>query len=205
MELQTFKVNTRNESGKGPARQARMKGGVPGVVYGGSAEPVSVVFDRRNFELMLQKHVGGHAVVQLDVEDNSALSTPALIKSVQRHPVSDTIIHADFMRIDLTKRIHTTISVELKGQAKGVVDGGVLEHQLREVEIECLAVDVPELITVDIAGMKIGESIHVADLQVAEGINVLTDGTRTVASVHAPRVAKTSAAAEGEGEAAEKA
>lgn len=196
MELQTFNVTTRKESGKGPARQQRMKGRVPGVLYGGGQDPVSVSLDARNFEFMLQAHTGAHAVLQLVVEDNPALSSPALVKGIQRHPVKDSLMHADFMRISLDKRIHTSVPVEVKGQPKGVIDGGVLEHPLREVEIECLALDVPERIIVDVTAMKIGESIHVSDLVVADNITLVTDATRPVVSVHAPRVVKTVEAVE---------
>jgi len=190
MELKTFNVTIHTASGKGPARQQRMKGRVPGVLYGGGQEPLSLTLDARNFEFLLQAHTGAHAVLQLVVEDNPALSTPVLVKDVQRHPVKDAIMHADFMRISLDKRIHTSVPVEVKGQPKGVIDGGVLEHPLREVDIECLALDVPERIVVDVTAMQIGESIHVSDLEVAENITLLTDGARPVVSVHAPRVVK---------------
>lgn len=198
MELKSFTVQSRQgKNGKGPARQQRMKGLVPAIMYGGDQEPVGITLNRRNFEFLLQGHTGGHAVLQLDVEDNPSLSSPALLKAVQRHPVKETIMHADFQRIALDKRIHTSVSVEIVGQARGVIDGGVLEHQLREVEIECLAIDVPELLKVDVSGLKIADSIHVADMQVPEGVTLITDGTRTVVSVHAPRVAKTGEGAEG--------
>lgn len=196
MELQTFNVTSRKEVGKGPARQQRMKGRIPGVLYGGEQPPVSLTLNARDFEFLLQAHTGSHAVLQIVVEDDASLSTPALVKAVQRHPVKDSLMHADFMRISLDKRIHTSVPLEIKGQPKGVIDGGVLEHQLRSVDIECLALEVPERILVDVVALKIGESFHVADLQVAEGVTVLTDGTRPVVSVHAPRVAKTTESAD---------
>ena len=200
MELQTFTVKTREDAGKGAARQSRMKGSIPCVLYGGGEEPVALAANSRDFEVLLHAHAGSHAVLQLDVANQPALNTPVLVKDVQRHPVMDTLMHADFLRISLDERIHTSTVIELTGQCKGVVAGGVLEQQLRELEIECLALDVPEAIVVDVSGLDIGDSIHVAALEVSGKITVLTEPDRTVAAVHAPRVVKETA--EGEEEAA---
>ncbi len=188
MELQSFTVKTRNQSGKGPARQARMKGVIPGILYGDGADPLQLLIDSRSFDTLVQGQGGAHAVVQLDVEGEASLSTPALVKAIQRHPVQNNVMHADFFRISLDKRIHTSVSLVLVGNSKGVLDGGVMEQQLREIEIECLALDIPDSIEVDVSELEIGDGLHMAQVTVPDGVMVLTDADRSVVTVHAPRV-----------------
>lgn len=202
MELQSMKVVVRETSGKGEARQARREGAVPGVLYGGGQDPVSLKVDLPSLRKLI--HDGGaHAVVQLDVEGQPALSSPALIKSVQHHPVNGKIIHADFFRIRLDTKITTMVSITLTGQARGVVDGGVIDPQMREVEVECLALEVPHEIKVDVSNLGIGDSIHVSDLVVPENVTVVSEAERPVVTVHAPRTVKEEVPAEGEAAAAE--
>ena len=97
-------------------------------------------------------------------------------------------MHADFLRIRLDERIQTTVSVVLTGQAEGVTLGGVLDHQLREVEVECLALDVPEEFALDITSLQVGDSLHVSDITAVENVTILTDPARAVAAILAPRV-----------------
>lgn len=202
MELQNLSVNVRQTGGKGAARRTRARGGVPGVLYGGAGGSVPLLVERRAFEHLVHGRYGEHAVVQLEVAEEPALNTPALLKSVQHDPVSGIIMHADFMRIRLDERIQTVTSIQLVGQARGVVDGGVLDQQMRELEIECLALETPERILADVSDLGIGHSLTVAQLVVPEGVTVLSDPNRPVATVHPPRVLEVAAApvegAEGE-------
>lgn len=191
MELQTLRVNTRLGTGKGPARQARMKGAIPAVVYGLDSDPVSMIIDRRTFEKAIaQSGHGEHAVMNLEFEDQPSLSCPVMIKDVQHHPVAGTITHADFMRIKLDARIQVLVPVALTGRCKGITDGGVPDQQLHELEIECLATAVPEQIELDITALEIGGSLHVSDVAVPAGITVVTEPDRSVIAIHPPRVAK---------------
>lgn len=199
MELQTLKVNTRTGTGKGPARQSRMIGVIPAVVYGLDADPVSIAVDRRAFETAIaHSGHGEHAVLKLDFEDQPALSCPVMIKDVQHHPVKSTIVHADFMRINLSAKIQVLVPIALTGRCKGITDGGVPDHQLHEIEVECLATAVPETIELDYSELGVGESLHVRDVKAPEGVAIVTDPDRTVIAIHPPRVAKTAEAGEGE-------
>ncbi len=203
MELQNLSVSKREGKGKGSSHQTRVKGLIPGVVYGGGQDPLHIVVNTKVFEKLLHGRFGEHAVVQLEVEGAPDLNSPALLKQVQRHPLKEHVLHADFLRIRLDERIETVVPIELTGQAAGVVEGGVLEHQLREVEVECLALEVPEHILVDVSRLNIGDSVHVSDLIVPEGIKVLTDPERPVASVTVPRAMVEAAPAEAAAEGAE--
>ncbi len=193
MEIKTLTVTKRETSGKGPARQARIKGEVPAVVYGEGQDPVSIQIDRKTFEHLVHGRGGEHAVVKLEIENEPALSGPAMVKAVQHHPVKETIIHADLLRIRLDQRIQTVVPISLTGRAQGLVDGGVPDQQLHELEIECLATEVPLQIDVDITPLAIGESLHVASVTPPNGVEILTDSERTVIAIHAPRVAKADA------------
>jgi large subunit ribosomal protein L25 len=186
MEISTLDVKVRDGRGKGASRQLRMQENIPAVVYGLEKDALSVSLNQKAFNKLVEV-AGQHALVQLDVAENPELSGPTMIRGLQRHPIKDHIIHVDFLRIDLNKKLTTSVQVHLVGQAKGVVAGGVVDHQLREVEIECLAIDVPSEIKVSIANLDIGDSLHVSDLKVSRNITLVTDAEQVVASVHAPR------------------
>lgn len=204
MELQTLKASTRETTGKGHARRMRSSGYVPAVLYGGAAEPVSVRVETREFQRLLHAGRGEHAIIQLDVQDNPAASGPALLKEVQRHPVRGDLVHADFQRISLDERITTLVSVVLTGRAAGVAEGGVLDLMMREVEVECRALEVPEHLELDVTELGIGDSLKVSALTPPANVAIVSDPERTVVAVHASRLAVAEeAGAEGEEGAAE--
>ena len=212
MELQMLKVATRSESGKGGARQVRRSGSIPGVLYGLSVDPVQLKVNAREFNILLQGGRGAHAMLQLEFIDQPELNGPAMIKAIQYHPVRDNVTHTDFLRIDLSKKIDTAVPIRFEGNALGVIEGGVIDYQTREIEISCLPTEVPDAIVINIEALEIGDSIHVRDLVIPENVELLTSADRAVAAVHAPRViveevvAEEEALAEGEaaeGEAAE--
>jgi large subunit ribosomal protein L25 len=199
MELQTLKVQIRHGNGKGKARQTRREGYVPGVVYGGGKDPVSVRMNARDFFRLTHGRGGEHAILQLEVEGDAAQSGPAQLKAIQRHPIRGQAIHADFLRISLDERITTMVPVQIEGRAPGVVEGGMLEVVLREIEVECRALEVPEALILDVSELELGQSLPVSALVAPENVTIVTDPERTVVSIHAPRVAEEAAeAAEGE-------
>lgn len=202
MELQTLKVTTREASGKCGARAVRVTGAMPCVLYGGEAGAVSLKLNAHEFAQMIaHSRSGEHALVNLEVADNPALSTPALLKAVQHHPIRGHAVHADFLRIRLDEKITTSVAVKFVGQAPGISEGGVLDCQCREIEVECLALDVPEHILCDVSSLHLNQSIHVADLKTNERVTILTESDRVVAAILAPRTAKETEEGEGEGSA----
>jgi large subunit ribosomal protein L25 len=207
MELKTLSVSSRATGTKGMTHAVRRGGRVPGVLYGGGKETVSLEVEGKEFDRLLHSAAGTHPIVNLVCEDQPAVNTAAIVKSVQRHPLKYNPTHVDLVRIRLDETIRTTVPVELTGRCKGVAEGGLLEHQVREIEIECLATQAPEMVTLDITELKIGGAYHVSMLSVPEGVTVITEPELTVASVHMPRVSASEAAAaaavEGEPEVAE--
>lgn len=196
MELQELRVTTRTAKGKGPTHRVRVQGEVPGVVYGGDHEPVLIQTNARAFKKLLHAAAGEHAIVQLKFDDAPNLDSPALLKEIQHHPVRGEVVHADFLRIRLDEKIATVVPVKLIGNPVGIVNGGVLDVQLREVEVECLALEVPAAIELDISSLDIGDSLHVDALTPPAGVEIITEAERTVAAVHAPRVVKETVEAE---------
>lgn len=199
MELQALKVAKRTAGGSSVAGRTRRTGVVPAVLYGGAQEPVAISVNLRAFDALIHHSRGGeHAIVKLEVEGAPELDTPALLKAVQHDPLRGVALHVDFLRIRLDERIETIVPIRLVGQAPGIAEGGVLDHQLRDLEVECLALEVPEEIVVDVSNLHMNESIHVAQLPVPENVTVLSDADRPVVAVHPPRVVKETTA-EGEG------
>ena len=189
MELLSLKAATRESGAKGKSRQERRDGNVPSGLYGGEPGPLSLTVNAREFVKLIQTG-GSHAIVQIDVSNDATASGPALLKDVQYHPVRGNAIHADFQRIRLDERITTLVPLHFVGHCKGLVDGGVLDYQIRELEVECLALEVPESIDVDITDLGIGDHLYVSSIVVPEGISVVTATDRSAVACHAPRAIK---------------
>lgn len=206
MEIPTIKVQLRESIGKSGSKRVRKKGNIPAILYGQDQSPTPLLLEARNFLKLFSKLEGKHPVVKLEVEGNSYLDSPAIIKEIQYHPVNSSILHIDFQRIRLDQKIHTSVPVVLIGQAEGVRMGGVLDHQLREIEIECFATQVPQHIELDVSHLGLGHAYHVSDITPPEGVTILTEADRVVVSIHVPRTLEAKLAAEGakEEESAEK-
>lgn len=198
MELQDLRVKPRPNGGKGFARRTRAAGMIPGVIYGGGEQPVPVSVDGRTFVHLIHGRYGEHAVLKLDVEDSPELNTTCVLKQLQHDNVRGDVIHIDFLRISLEDRIQTTVALELEGQPKGVLDGGVLDQIAREIEVECRALDTPEKITVDVSAMEIGDTLTVESLAAPANVTIISSADTPIASVHAPRVIEETAESEGE-------
>ena len=196
MKIQTLKVTARDETGTGPARRQRVIGDIPAVIYGDGGVSTPITVNTKAFHLIMGGGHGEHAIVQVEVENKPELSGPSVIKDVQHHPIRNHIVHADFLRIKLNKPIQTLIPIVLVGHCVGLVEGGVPDQQLRELEVECLPLETPESFEVDITELTIGSLLHVSDLTAPEGIKILTDDVRTVIAIHAPRVVKSETDAE---------
>jgi large subunit ribosomal protein L25 len=170
----------------------RREGAVPGVVYGKALTPTPVLVAHRELVKFLRAHAGEHGLLTLRVEaDGKPLETPVLIKRVEQDPVSGEVVHIDFHAIALTEQIRIKIPITLNGIPIGVKqEGGILEHFLREVEVECLPTQIPKHLEHDVNAMNIGDTLHVRDLAAPAGARITADPEGVVASVLVPKVEK---------------
>jgi large subunit ribosomal protein L25 len=193
-----FAVQARDTRGKGNARRLREKGLAPGVVYGGGRSATSIAFDVAAFERLLESsHSGVNTLIDLE-GDSAASGATVIAKELQREPVRGGITHVDFIEIDLKAKIEVSVPIHLVGIPEGVVLGGVLDQQLREVSLLCMPDAIPDEVEADVSGMELGDSLHVRDLPVPSGVEFHTDDELTIATVLVPRGLK-----DGEGEVAE--
>ena len=193
----TLATETRSTRGKGAARELRRRGQVPAVVYGGGREATAISIDRTGFERMLEaSHSGVNTLIDL-AGDSDAAGRTVIAKEFQREAVRGTLIHVDFYEVDLTTTIEIAVPIHLIGSAAGVLLGGVLDQQLREIVLLCLPNAIPDELEIDISGMELGDSLHITDLPIPKGSELVTDDSLTVATVLIPRGLK-----EGEGEVA---
>jgi large subunit ribosomal protein L25 len=183
-----LQAEPRTETGKGPAHRLRASGRVPAVLYGAGVDATPIHVSA--LDLLHVFHAMGQASVLVDLKlDGSEYLTIA--REIQRDLIHNRFIHIDFMAVNRDEKI--TVSVELHevGESEGVHAGGVIEHHLREVEIECLPANVPQRVEFDISGMKIGDSVRIGDLTPPEGVEFLTDPDTMILAVVEPAVMDT--------------
>lgn len=166
-------VHVRQETGSAQVRNMRRGDFVPGIVYGGETKPTAIKVDRRLFERIRRGHEGENIIFHLNVleGDKKLRDYIAIVKEEQHDPVTDSLLHLDFNRISLKKKIDVKVPIVGKGEPVGVKqDGGSLDHVLWELEITCLPTQIPKNIEIDVSALKIGDSIHVKDLRLPEGV-----------------------------------
>ncbi len=177
MEQIKLKVSLREEKGKQAVNKLRRRGLVPGIVYHRGETPVSVVLEGKEISRILYNAGGENVLINLTIDkEKKPKPRSVIIKEVQHHPVKRNILHVDFNEISLTENIIVEVPVEALGEPVGVrQEGGVLDHSLRELKIQCLPTDIPKYIEVDVSNLKLNDSIHVKDLTVSEKIKILND------------------------------
>lgn len=196
----------RTASGKGAARQLRRKGRVPAVLYG-QGECVLLTLDPEDLREILRAHAGSTALITVKLAGASSKATRiALLRDYQLDPVSGDILHADLFEVLMDKAIRVKVPVSVVGgQPAGVKEGGILQHNWREIHVECLPSALPDSIPVDASALLIGQGIHVRELQPIAGVRILDDPDQMVVSVAVPiseaklEALLTSAATTGEG------
>ncbi|HUG42163.1 MAG TPA: 50S ribosomal protein L25/general stress protein Ctc [Longimicrobiales bacterium] len=189
-ENATLKAALRDEQGKSAARRMRREGRIPAVIYGRGEETRSLSLDAHEFEMLVKRYSLDTTLIELSIEGarKKAGSVKALVSEVQRHPYRPQVLHVDFQQIHAGETVTVEVPIRLVGTAEGVRAGGVLQHVLHELELECAVEVIPEAIEVDVSGLEIGDSVHVAELNLPEGVEVLVDADRTVCTVAAPTV-----------------
>ncbi|QHI68516.1 50S ribosomal protein L25/general stress protein Ctc [Tichowtungia aerotolerans] len=187
-------VSSRELKGSSNARRMRRDGQIPGVVYGDGGEARPVSLPAHEFEQMLHHHAGEQMMVEIELDGKTE---SVLLKDVQHDPLSGNVIHVDFLEVALNKKIKVQVPVEPVGEAEGVKSqGGILDHSLYSLDVECLPADILEKIEVDVSALKIGDVMTVKDISIdTSKYTILADEDIVVTSVLAPRLA-----AETEGE-----
>lgn len=206
MELIELKTNIRTTTGNGPARRLRQKGLIPAVLYGPGTDSVLLSVNIRDIDMILKKGRIGQVLLNLVIPKNGETYTKTvMVKELQLHPVSRNYLHMDFYEVAMDRKIMVNVPVVTTGKAKGVETGGILQIIRRELEVQCLPLNVPESIEIDITDLDIGDSIHVGDISRQNEVEFLDEENFTVVTIVSPKVEEAVEAveeAEEEGEAA---
>lgn len=188
MSENAISVEIRREAGKGVARKLRAAGRIPGVCYGQGEKSVSIALDPHQLRRLIEKSDSGmNTIFNLAVDGGGSLDGKmVLLRELQRDPVRGTYLHADFYAVNVEEAIEVSVPIHIRGKARGVDLGGVLDQALRELELECLPLAIPKEIVVDVSELDVGDSLHVRDIVLPEGVKLVSDGDLSVVSVVAP-------------------
>lgn len=185
MATVSLSANSRDSKGKGAARTLRSQGQIPAVIYGHGRDPQSLALNARDLDKLLSHIQAESTVIEVSVGGHTAKT---LIREIQRHPIKRQILHVDFQALVAGEKVTVSIPIVLTGIPEGVrLEGGVLDQTLREIEIEVDPSNIPDRIEYDVTNMVIGDSVHISDLKVPEGVEVQDDPETSVAVLAAPR------------------
>ena len=192
----TVAAEVRASRGKNEAHRTRRAGLIPAVVYGAYQEPVSVAVNPREISKIIRSSTGYNTIFDLRIAGGE--TTPVMVVDQQVDPIRGTLLHADFKRIDLTKRIRVSVPVGTTGEAKGVkVQGGLLEVITRSIEIECLPDEIPEKFTVDVTELMIGQAKRASDVALSGSMKLVSSPDSVIAHSVALRAEEVAAPVEG--------
>jgi large subunit ribosomal protein L25 len=190
------KVESREHTGKNAARRLRRRDRIPGIVYGLGLPPFLVSVSPRRIEEILHRESGQNTVFNLSLADGEE-ARAAMIKELQRDPASDHLVHVDFIRLDLDRRITVSVPIRLMNTPTGVKnEGGLLDFIHREVEVECLPAEIPEHLDVDVSELHINQHVSVSDVQIGANVRILVSPETVIAVVVAPKAEAAPAEAE---------
>ena len=180
----------RTQVGRNAIKKIKAAGMVPGVIYGSAQEPVNLQINGRELLNVLSHASGENILVELEILDGGEKQNAlAMIQEIQHHPLQREILHVDFHAVSANETVSAEVPIETVGEAVGVkVHGGLLEHILRYLEVECLPADLPQVIEVDVTNLDVGQSLHVRELKLPPGVEATTDPEQTVVAVVESRV-----------------
>jgi large subunit ribosomal protein L25 len=180
----------RTQVGRNAIKKIKAAGMVPGVIYGSAQEPVNLQINGRELLNVLSHASGENILVELEILDGDEKQNAlAMIQEIQHHPLQREILHVDFHAVSANETVSAEVPIETVGEAVGVkVHGGLLEHILRYLEVECLPADLPQVIQVDVTNLDVGQSLHVRELKLPPGVEAITDAEQTVVAVVESRV-----------------
>lgn len=186
MQQVELDVSVRQGVGKGVAHQLRAAGQVPAVLYGRGSDNMNLSVSRREMYHLLHGGLTSNVLIKLKLAEGVDDVPVSIIRDVQYDPMTEKILHVDFQRISLDEKMNAEIPIHFVGVCIGQKHGGVVDHILRDLLVECLPLDVPDSIEIDISALDVGMGLHVADLEVPENVTILTPEEQAVVSVAIP-------------------
>jgi large subunit ribosomal protein L25 len=191
METVEITIERRDDHGKGAARRLRAGGKVPGILYGPKRTTTAIAVNAEEFERKLTHLEGAHLIRLVHANgaaDGELHERMVLVREMQLHPVSGRALHADFYEVDLTERLTVSVTIHFVGKPVGVVNGGILQPILREIEVDCLPTEIPDYLEVDVTALDVHDAIHASDLTLPERVTLVGDPTRTIVTVLPPSI-----------------
>jgi large subunit ribosomal protein L25 len=188
---------TRTTTGNGPARALRREGRVPAILYGPSDEPRMLSIGMRDFEDVIKEGNVGRSIFNL-VIDGGKETKVAMIKELQTHPVDHELIHIDFYAVDMARKVRVNVPIVTTGKSIGVEMGGMLQIIRRDLEVLCLPNAIPQVITIDITQLDVGQSVHVEDIQLGEDVELPHEVNFTILTILSQKKAEAEEAEEAE-------
>jgi large subunit ribosomal protein L25 len=187
LETLEIQAEPREAGTKNKARRLRRVGKVPGILYGPKTQAVPLELNTKDFSNRIAGLEGSH-LVRLKSTSAALADKVALVKDVQLHPISGDVIHTDLYEVDLSAKIQVHVPLHFVGKASGVVRGGILQPVVREIEVECLPMDIPEFFNVDVSALDIGDSVHIEELPMPGGVSAIYESNFALVSVVPPTV-----------------
>jgi large subunit ribosomal protein L25 len=183
MERVKIEAVLREKTGKETAKKVRFKGDVPAIVYG-RGDNLAIEISKASLKTLNSIHFSQSAVIDMELAGAQKKdSFSVLIKDLQYNPLTEAIMHIDFIRVSLEEKIRVNVPVVLKGEPKGLKDGGILEQILWQLVIEALPLDIPEKIDVEVSHLGIGNSVHVSEIKLSDNLKIVNSPEETVATV----------------------
>lgn len=187
MEIMNLKASLRETVGNGPSRVLRREGKIPAILYGPKTEPVKLTIDKADLEPIFKSGAAAQKLLKLEIEGVDGARN-VMIKEMQKHPVSRNLLHLDLYAVSMDQKIRVMVPVVTTGKSKGVEMGGILQIIRRELEVLCLADQIPENITIDVTDLDVGDSFHVEDLPLERDIEVPADVNFTILTILSTKV-----------------
>jgi len=182
MERIKIEASVRGTTGKEIAKKVRRGGDVPGIVYA-KGDNVNVNINTASLKILKSINFSESTIIDMQITGDKVENPHVLIKNTQYHPVTENVIHLDFMRVALDEKIRVHIPIAVRGEAKGVKEGGVLEQIMYDLTVEALPLDIPHKVEVDVSELAIGWSLHVSDIKVPANVRVVNHAEETVVTV----------------------
>ncbi len=186
----TLEADKREDAGTQVAKKLRRQGIVPAVVYGGKQDCYPIQVNAIRFRDILKSSASEQILVNLQIAGAKEKDKLALIQQVQHHPLTGDVLHIDFNAVQEDVHIHASVPIELTGEPVGVKHGGILDHQLHQVEVSCLPADLPSMLSFDVSNLDINDALHVGEVSFPEGVEPGADGGVVIAIVSESSAAK---------------